>query len=66
MKFLSTPAGGSAFLQELEVEVCTELTLAETGLAIGTAAEPTIKMESARADICHRKMGKLNIVHDKS
>jgi hypothetical protein len=31
MKSLSTPAGGSAFLQELEVEVCTELTLAETG-----------------------------------
>ena len=27
----STPAGGSAFLQELEVNVCTELTLAETG-----------------------------------
>jgi hypothetical protein len=27
----STPAGGSAFLYELEVDVCTELTLAETG-----------------------------------
>jgi len=27
----STPAGGSAFLQELEINVCTELTLAETG-----------------------------------
>ena len=31
MNPLSTPAGGSAFLQELEVSVCTELTLAETG-----------------------------------
>jgi hypothetical protein len=27
----STPTGGSAFLQELEVSVCTELTLTETG-----------------------------------
>ena len=31
MNPLSTPAGGSAFLHELEVDVCTELTLAETG-----------------------------------
>jgi len=31
MNPMTTPAGGSAFLQELEVEVCTELTLAETG-----------------------------------
>jgi hypothetical protein len=31
MKSLSTPAGGSAFLYELEINVCTELTLAETG-----------------------------------
>ena len=31
MKSLSTPAGGSVFLQELEITVCTELTLAETG-----------------------------------
>jgi hypothetical protein len=29
----STPAGGSAFLQELEVSVSTELTLTETGLS---------------------------------
>ena len=29
----STPAAGSAFLQELEVSVCTELTLTETGLS---------------------------------
>jgi hypothetical protein len=32
MKSLSTPAGGRAFLHELEIDVCTELTLAETGL----------------------------------
>jgi hypothetical protein len=31
MKSLNTPAGGSAFLNELEISVCTELTLAETG-----------------------------------
>ena len=31
MKSLSTPAGGSAFLLELEIDVCTELTLAEAG-----------------------------------
>ena len=31
MKSLSTPAGGRAFLLELEIEVCTELTLAEAG-----------------------------------
>ena len=31
MNPMRTPAGGSAFLQELEVEVCTELTLAESG-----------------------------------
>jgi hypothetical protein len=31
MNPLSTPVGGSVFLQELEVEVCTELTLTETG-----------------------------------
>jgi hypothetical protein len=31
MNPMSTPADGSAFLHELEVEVCTELTLAETG-----------------------------------
>jgi hypothetical protein len=31
MKSLSTPAGGRAFLLELEINVCTELTLAETG-----------------------------------
>jgi hypothetical protein len=31
MKSLNTPAGGSAFLNELEINVCTELTLAETG-----------------------------------
>jgi hypothetical protein len=30
MNPISTPAGGSAFLQELEIDVCTELTLAET------------------------------------
>jgi hypothetical protein len=32
MKSLSTPAGDRAFLDELEINVCTELTLAETGL----------------------------------
>ena len=32
MKSLSTPAGGRAFLHELETNVCIELTLAETGL----------------------------------
>ena len=32
MNPMNTPVAGSAFLQELEVEVCTELTLAETGL----------------------------------
>jgi hypothetical protein len=31
MKSLSTPAGGRAFLLELEIDVCTELTLAEAG-----------------------------------
>jgi len=31
MKPTSTPAGGSVFLQELELDVCIELTLAETG-----------------------------------
>jgi hypothetical protein len=31
MNPMNTPASGSVFLQELEVEVCTELTLAETG-----------------------------------
>ena len=31
MKSLSTPAGGRAFLHELEIDVCTELTLAEAG-----------------------------------
>jgi hypothetical protein len=31
MNPLSTPAGGSAFLQELEINICTELTLTETG-----------------------------------
>jgi hypothetical protein len=32
MNPISTPAGGSAFLQELELDVCTELALAESGL----------------------------------
>ncbi len=31
MNPISTPAGGSAFLQELELDVCTELALAESG-----------------------------------
>ena len=31
MNPMSTPAGGRVFLEELEVDVCTELTLAETG-----------------------------------
>jgi hypothetical protein len=31
MNPMSIPAGGSAFLHELEINVCTELTLAETG-----------------------------------
>jgi hypothetical protein len=31
MNPISTPAGGRVFLDELEVDVCTELTLAETG-----------------------------------
>ena len=31
MKPISTLTGGSAFLHELELNVCTELTLAETG-----------------------------------
>ena len=31
MKPVSTPAGGRAFLYELELNVCAELTLAETG-----------------------------------
>ena len=31
MNPMTTPAGGSAFLNELEINVCTELTLAETG-----------------------------------
>jgi hypothetical protein len=31
MNPISTPAGGHAFLDELEINVCTELTLVETG-----------------------------------
>jgi hypothetical protein len=31
MNPMSTPAGGRVFLEELEVDICTELTLAETG-----------------------------------
>ncbi|MGH3178015.1 MAG: hypothetical protein ACRDPF_29580 [Streptosporangiaceae bacterium] len=31
MNPISTPAGGRVFLDELEIDVCTELTLAETG-----------------------------------
>ena len=43
MNPLSTPAGGSVFLQELEVEVCTELTLTETGPSEEEAASLPIE-----------------------
>jgi hypothetical protein len=48
MKSLSTPAGGSAFLQELEINVCTELTLAETGPPEEEAA--SLPIEEWRSD----------------
>ena len=43
MNPLSTPAGGSDFLQELEINVCTELTLTETGPSEEEAASLPIE-----------------------
>ena len=40
---MSTPAGDSAFLSELEVEVRTELTVAEVG-------QPTVAADTGPAD----------------
>ena len=41
---VSTPAGDSAFLSELEVEVRTELTVAEAGPS-GVAADAAVSVE---------------------